>query len=395
MADIEGLLIRWQSAGVLESGAADRIRAFESEQRKPAGLRWQGVVALVLGAILLACGVILFVSAHWDDFGPAARLAIVAAMVAVFHLGGGLARSDFRGLSTALHAVGTVATGAAIGLVGQIFNMQDHWPAAVLLWALAALAGWSLLRDEAQQALTFLLVPAWIFSELSYSSERHIGQSIYLGRFLFVWAVLYLTLFIGSRRKFVRWILFAAAAISAVVSIALMTDGWRSWSEEQTFVPLSVRIWGWIAIAVVPLIVALFAWRKSLVPVSVALMVAILLPWCYRSWTVMINNGIYSSPLTQTAPTFLAHILVGGFAVSVIWWGVRQASRALVNFGTVGFALVVGWFYFSNVFDKVGRSLGLIGLGVLFLAGGWVLEKMRRRLLGGMSHAEERREVAL
>jgi hypothetical protein len=44
----------------------------------------------------------------------------------------------------------------------------------------------------------------------------------------------------------------------------------------------------------------------------------------------------------------------------------------------------VAWFYFSDVFDKVGRSLGLIGLGILFLAGGWALEKMRRRLVAGM-----------
>jgi hypothetical protein len=32
----------------------------------------------------------------------------------------------------------------------------------------------------------------------------------------------------------------------------------------------------------------------------------------------------------------------------------------------------------------VGRSLGLIGLGVLFLAGGWALERMRRRLIARM-----------
>jgi hypothetical protein len=54
----------------------------------------------------------------------------------------------------------------------------------------------------------------------------------------------------------------------------------------------------------------------------------------------------------------------------------------------VGFAIAVAWFYFSNLFDKMGRSLGLIGLGVLFLAGGWALEKMRRGLLARMaSHA--------
>ena len=106
-------------------------------------------------------------------------------MVAVFHIAGGLARTSFRGLSTALHAVGTIATGAAIALVGQIFNIQEHWPAAVLLWALAALAGWVLLRDQAQQTLALLLVPAWIFCELGFRIDGHIGDGVYMGRLCF------------------------------------------------------------------------------------------------------------------------------------------------------------------------------------------------------------------
>ena len=148
MADIESLL----------------NRVYESEQASPAGITfkrigWQGMVALILGAILLACGVVLFVSAHWDQIGPGARYLLVIAMVAVFHLGGAWARERYHGLSTALHAVGTVSTGAAIALVGQIFNIQEHWPGAVLLWAIAAAAGWILLRDQAQQILTLLVFP--------------------------------------------------------------------------------------------------------------------------------------------------------------------------------------------------------------------------------------------
>jgi hypothetical protein len=38
--------------------------------------------------------------------------------------------------------------------------------------------------------------------------------------------------------------------------------------------------------------------------------------------------------------------------------------------------------------DKLGRSLGLIGLGILFIAGGWALEKARRNLVTGMKKAE-------
>jgi len=38
-------------------------------------------------------------------------------------------------------------------------------------------------------------------------------------------------------------------------------------------------------------------------------------------------------------------------------------------------------FYFSDVMDKLGRSASLIGLGVLFLFGGWALERARRGLV--------------
>ena len=66
----------------------------------------------------------------------------------------------------------------------------------------------------------------------------------------------------------------------------------------------------------------------------------------------------------------------------------RLVSRALVNLGIVGFAVAVTWFYFSDIFSKFNRSLGLIGLGILFLAGGWALEKMRRRILAAHGPVE-------
>jgi hypothetical protein len=388
MADIDALLNRWQSAGVLDAEAALRIRTYESQHERPAGLRWQGLVALILGAILLACGVVLFVSAHWDEMGPGARFAIAMGMVAVFHLGGAWSRKSYHALSTVLHAVGTVSTGAAIALVGQIFNIQEHWPAAILLWALAALAGWILLRDQAQQILTLLLFPAWIFSEFAFAAEGHIGQDVYLGRFMIVWAVLYLTVFLGSRHKIVQGVLFAIAAIAALVGIVLMLESWQSWSGTQSFLPLHTRFWGWVGIGALPILFSLFRLRKSLVPVAVALVVAIALPWCSRTWTEYYNYGANHGSYNRTEPVLAAHALVAAFTIFVIWWGVRQASRALVNLGIVGFAITVGWFYFSDIFDKVGRSLGLIGLGVLFLAGGWALEKTRRRLVARMGRPQ-------
>jgi hypothetical protein len=395
MADFESLLTRWQTAGILDGDTARHIRAWESEQKKPAGLRWQVLVVLILGAILLACGVALFVSAHWDKIGPGARFAVVMGMVSVFHLGGSWARKRFRVLSTALHAVGTLSTGAAIALVGQIFNIQEHWPAAVLLWALAALAGWILLHDEAQQTLTLLLFPAWLLSEFSYYAEGHIGENVYAGRFLIAWAVLYLTFFLGSKRRIVQGILFAVAAIASVVGVVVLLDGWRSWGD-QIYLSLGTRTWGWVFIAVLPLLIVVFKFSKSVIPVVAAICFSIALPWCQHIWT---NSGTYFDgshySYVRNEPNLAAHALVAAFAVFIIWWGVRQTSQALVNLGIVGFAIAVGWFYFSDLYDKMGRSLGLIGLGILFLAGGWALEKWRRNLLAGMGKTELSEEEEL
>jgi hypothetical protein len=153
--------------------------------------------------------------------------------------------------------------------------------------------------------------------------------------------------------------------------------------------PLGLRTWGWIDIAVLPLLFAVFKFRKSVIPVAVAIVFSIALPWCQRIWTESYQrwNGGNAS-YARNEPNLAAHALVAALAVFLIWWGVRQASKALVNLGIVGFAITVIWFYFSNLFDKMGRSLGLIGLGILFLAGGWALEKMRRNLVSGIRKAD-------
>ena len=59
---------------------------------------------------------------------------------------------------------------------------------------------------------------------------------------------------------------------------------------------------------------------------------------------------------------------------------VRQLSER-INLGMAAFALTIIFFFFSSVMDKLGRSASLIVLGVMFVAGGWQWEKLRRRLV--------------
>ena len=87
----ERYLERWTKAGLIDSSAADLVRAYETDQEKARGLKWPTVVAIAFGGLLLAAGVLLFVAAHWDTLSPAWRFTLVLAMVAVMHVAGAIA----------------------------------------------------------------------------------------------------------------------------------------------------------------------------------------------------------------------------------------------------------------------------------------------------------------
>lgn len=380
MDNAEECLVRWQAAGLLDATAVASIRAYESAHAKPRGHQWQVLLALILGGILLGAGVLLFVAAHWDMVSPGMRLAMVLAMLVFFHGCGWLAQEKFSGLATAMHAVGTVSAGAAIALVGQIFNMQEHWPAAILLWALCAAAGWLLLRDQFQETLTLLLVPAWVVSEWTYRTNPYSHSEVFIARMLAVIGAVYVSAFLFSRKRIVFGVLFSVGAVLLPISIQILADiGWQASYGRLPSVPFAYQL---LAMGIMLLTILFGAWvdRRSLVPGLIIAFLAFVLPWTGPATPVHGVRGTW----VQTEIGLAAYLLVAAAAVAFVWWGVRMQTKALVNLGMVLFAMTVAWFYFSNVMGKLGRSLGLIVLGILFLAGGWALEVTRRKLVRGM-----------
>jgi uncharacterized membrane protein len=380
---------RWQTAGLIDEPTAIAIRAYEQAQQKPSGRQWQVLVALILGGILLGAGVLLFVAAHWENVSPLVRTLMVLSMLVFFHGLGLLVQDRFPAFATAMHAIGTVSAGAAIALIGQIFNMQEHWPSAVLLWAVCAAAGWYLLRDQFQQTLTLLLVPAWIVCELSDRIHLYDGSDVYLARVLAVIGAVFVAAFLHSRKRVVFGILFSVGAILLPISVGLLIEGWRTLGYQQQwgFVPLSYRL-ATFAIMLAAIAFAAKQERQSAIPTLVIAALAWVLPWTQATSSSTFGGRTY----THSEPNIFTYALVAAAAVFLVAWGVHIASRALVNYGMVAFAFTVMWFYFSSVMGKLDRALGLIMLGVLFLAGGWLLERTRRRLVSNMSLATNTNE---
>ena len=79
------------------------------------------------------------------------------------------------------------------------------------------------------------------------------------------------------------------------------------------------------------------------------------------------------------------YALVAVTAIFLAWWGVREGSKALVNYGIAVFALTVDVVLLLEHYGQAGALAWVkIMLGILFLTGGWLLEKMRRKLVGSI-----------
>jgi uncharacterized membrane protein len=93
-------------------------------------------------------------------------------------------------------------------------------------------------------------------------------------------------------------------------------------------------------------------------------------------WTLLLAaaNGGHGDRL-------LVYLWCAVGSVGLALWGTRDSRPERINLGFLGFAVTVLLFYFSDVMDKLDRATGLIVVGLLFLGGGWLLERTRRRLI--------------
>ncbi len=356
-------LDRWLEAGLIDAQAAERILEFERRTERPLGFHWPVALILSFGGLLTAAGVLLFISANWDALSPAQRMSLVVTLVASFHVAGAFCAQRFEALATTLHALGTVALGAGIALTGQIFHLAENWPSAILLWAGGAAFGYFLLRDWPQLSMAAILAPWWLSSEWLARQPRTPDPVL---SFLLLLSFSYLSALGTDRVSEGRRALCALGSI-AVLPSAILAAAVPLLARRPP-PPSNLATWAaWCLAFLLPLGLAL-GWRgrKAWINAVAAVWVAGLAVVSRQHWELAV------------------YVWVALGAIGLTAWGVREMRSERINLGVAGFAVTVLFYYFSNLMDKLGRSVSLISLGVLFLAGGWALEKGRRRLIAEM-----------
>jgi hypothetical protein len=379
----ESPLRRWQDAGLIEPARAAAILEWEASQAPTSTLQAPVRIALALGAALLGSGLLLFVSAHWEALGPGVRFGLLLAVLLASHGAALAATPGFPPLATALHALGTVSLGGGIFLAGQIFHLEAAWPQGLLLWAIGAGLGWGLLRQWPQLALLGLLGPAWLLAEWGVRLEALrppdalpaavLNQIPTTGVLLLCLAGLAAAP--GAERSAARRVLLwlgglgvAPAALVRTLTLGGVPEGVQAWA------PLALLVPGWAVAIGLPLLLTGWLRPSALAPMGVA-----------TAWLLLQEPllRLSAAPLWQSLIPYLWWAISGLLLVA---WGLRDGRGERINLGFATLALTLLAFYGAEVMDKLGRSASLVGLGLLFLAGGWALERLRRRLLGRLRH---------
>lgn len=360
------LLERWRASGLISADQARAIEAWERQsgpvpEGRGLGLQQPVRLAVALGALLLAAGLLLFVSAHWGAMAAGWRFSLLLAVLLGLHGTAAAMAEGFPVMAVALHGAGSLTLGAAIFLSGQIFHLEAHWPAGLLLWAVGAGLGWWLLRQWPQLALLAVLLPTWLASEwIAYGAARALPEASRqppLAAGLLLLALAGFTAPAAGQpsppRRVLLW-LGGLALLPGVVAWAFVPAAW----------PPIASLPGWALASVAPLLLSWRlhrrrAWPMALVPIWMALEISLrhggLLPLIYAWWGI------------------------GG--VGLVSWGLMERRLERINMGTAVLAITLLAFYVTDVMTRLERSLSLVLLGLLFLGGGWALERLRRRLV--------------
>jgi hypothetical protein len=136
---------------------------------KEDGNRFLAIVSFI-GAVLITAGIILLISAHWNEIPRGVKIAAGIALMLGAHGAGWWLREvhgRYRKTGEALHLVGSCLFLGNIVLLGQIYNLDSRPPDAFLLWWIGIVALPWLLRSKAQQVLLLLAFSIWFGLEVN------------------------------------------------------------------------------------------------------------------------------------------------------------------------------------------------------------------------------------
>lgn len=170
----------WTEAGLVSPTQREQLRSRYGGQHE-----YNRLVSsiLVLGAILIGLGLILFIASNWQALERPAKVGIVVAVILSFNAAGyalSVGSGRYPKTGDALLLIGAIAYGAGIWLMAQIFQLPYNHADSVLGWLLGLLPVVWLMRTGLVLVLISLLAPVWLIVLMANPSHSSVLSYLFL-----------------------------------------------------------------------------------------------------------------------------------------------------------------------------------------------------------------------
>ena len=389
----------WQLDGTVTAEQAQAILARypDYEPGFEASRRRQGLVTglSILGGILIGLGVITFFAANWDEIPKTVKLAALIIGMALSY-GAGYAiwqRSGPTPYAVAFVLLGCIIYGAGVHLIGQIYHISVDHPNLSLFWFLGVAPLAYVTRSRPVMFLAVVLFLAAVAFRLQDWLEGiDEAEAVIAGSALYIALGVFLYAAGKAKREFEGWesigeLFQALGLITAFAALYMLTfhdlfDGAESISGAG--LGYWALAYGTSIVAVATL--AWLAWRRAQAgdesPVELAEVgvMAVLLAAVHVAGLVPVDWEPFY-PIVLNALFALS-------ALGLMASGYLRDHEGRVNLAIAFIAIYVITRYFEYSIDLLDSSLVFIGAGVVLLAGGYFLDRGRRRMLAAMRERE-------
>lgn len=390
--------------GSLDSEAANALIALAERQERERGVLNLGRVLALLGGGVVVIGIILLVSANWQDISDGLKIVVFLILLAGTHgIGLWIRWTDrpYPRVAEATHFIGAGLFLAGVGLILQIYQLDARPPNAILFWLVAIVPLAVLLRSAPVTSLAIFALWLWLHMEGSYTGSpvemSSFGSYLMLSMGIGI-ALLGFQTAIGSQEPLIRRAMRSLGVLLLFYSVYVL-----GFYRHFAALPADASLHSWILPSVVLSLGAIglaVGWTR-LVPESpwlrhrLAILLVLLL--VIGAATVAADQGALPRGRDLEFFSFgsgIRHFDAVEWMISIAAWavwfllalwcvayGTLRRQKEYMDIGVLGFGLGV----VTRFFDLIG---GLAETGTLFLGGGvillvtaWAMERWRRSLV--------------
>ncbi len=412
---------RWVSREIIRSDQADDILGLYPAENKNRLIS----ALLLLGAILVGAGIILFFASNWQYIPKWGKVSLVLAPLVLFHLASHLTYDSLPGLSRALSLLGCIMFGSGIWLIAQVFHINAHFPNGILFWLLGVLPVAFLLKEELPLGLGSLLLGAWVLAEQSSA------PAVVMIALLLFGAVFYLTYALKSPFALIVTLISSIVFVNTEVLLILLDNynfvsaafiiPFVSMLTGFSMVFMSVHpvnkikhfpfIYSFLGIVVTGIslfIMSLESFSRHFVTLyqnpgalvflwvlyaAAAVFGAYALSRTTRDFKTMARENtpwlildtlafvMLLIPFGEFSLTVLLNLVMFLWALSVIVTGFMTQNSLYFSLGMIAFNLYIVGEYFNFFWKMLSKSLFFIAGGVVLIASGAIMERQRRKVI--------------